>query len=312
MKLVSSYMGYLIACAALFSVLQSPARAQDDVVVLLPKLEVGQHALYDTTMHTRIKQSAAQIPGGAIAQTVDRTARIQFEVVNRTNEIATVTATYERISMNVDDPFPGLVYEFDSSKDQDAADENEGVDSDLATVLRPIVGMTITLKVTLTGEIQDVVVPPDSRPVGPMGGVALPFVEGKYIKSELAPIFSLGAGPARHTRGSRWDHEESNPLDMGVVLNRRTSFLVTTVGKSQVKTTLNGSMGLDVLPTSQLARAEVESSSISGTASWNHTQGWLQSLTLKETLNLVAEQVPGQSIRLESASEQTITRADGQ
>lgn len=271
------------------------------------KLEQGTEFTYTSQTVTFSKQAAAKIPGGAIAQTVEREMRIHFKVLETNFRLSSIEVTYERIWIKLDAPFPGLQLEYDSA----LAENDDAVENDLANTVRPFVGMTFTLIVGSTGTIEDATFPPGSRPEGNMGGVVLPLIDLAAIREELGPIFSLGAGREARAKDDQWTTTVKRSLDLGVDVVQETSYRVSnTESLDAIRIELEGTLSLQMQPGAQMARADVKKSTLTGVAVWNAQAGHLESYEMNSSLNMVAEPIPGTVFRLENKTQQRLERVE--
>lgn len=294
----------LLAIAATTLVAGVATAAEVD---LRPQFNAGDESRYEINgmAHNVTRTNPAEmLNGGETAQMVTQQYRVAFKVIDVQEDHATIEATYEHIKVDLKSPAAGMPPSFDS--DSPAAQD---AGNTLAPVLRPIVGARITLQVSSSGEIMKVS-PPDLKPsVGPLGALAMQFVDPVAVKSNFAMIFNCRNDSGVAEVGGQWQDNEEHTLSPGASLAQKMTLTLTSVDDDLATIDITGSSELKVTG-GQMQGARIEDSSISGQATWNLGFGMLQSADIKNSMRLTIEPQPGMQMTTEAQQAQAYRRLD--
>ncbi len=282
----------------------APVAAFAGEVSLRPKFHKGDEFRYELDGLAHNTTKGEMLPNGESKQVVAQATRIVFKVVEVSEQEATIEAVYERIKMDVKAPLPGMTPVFDSN---DAAEKDAG--NALAPVLRPIVGATITLKVSLGGAILDVKAPKASATPSQFGALASQFLDPAVVKTNFGMIFTLHNESGVADVGAKWSVTEDQPLGSGASLSEKFDMTLTGVEGDLAKVSVEGSSELKI-SAGPMQGAKTEASSIKGIAEWDTGVGMLRSLEVKSSMRISATPQEGMVLVLESERAQSLRRVE--
>jgi hypothetical protein len=199
---------------------------------------------------------------------------------------AMLDLVYESLKFNMDSPMMGRV-EFDSSKPA------TGGDAAMAEMmLRPMVGLTLSVKTDKDGNITEVKTPDG---VGGVGGEMLrQFTGADVVKNMFGPIVSLRRGTGQAAVGEMWTNQDAIESPMGTMKVTTNNTLSSHSG-GRATIDINGGVsltqgtgGASAIP-GLVPKATIKESSIKGQAIWDTAKGMLRSVKSEQKITIEAD-----------------------
>lgn len=199
---------------------------------------------------------------------------------------AMLDLVYESLKFNMDSPMMGRV-EFDSSKPA------TGGDAAMAEMmLRPMVGLTLSVKTDKDGNITEVKTPDG---VGGVGGEMLrQFTGADVVKNMFGPIVSLRRGTGQAAVGEMWTNQDAIESPMGTMKVTTNNTLSSHSG-GRATIDINGGVsltqgagGASAIP-GLVPKATIKESSIKGQAIWDTGKGMLRSVKSEQNITIEAD-----------------------
>lgn len=285
-------LGGLSAHGASSQVLQPATDAKPDIkpdtganVDLRPRFTKGQEIRF------RMKMESTGTQAGDAAGEQSMSTNQEIGLLMRVKEVnaesgALLDLVYESLKFNMDSPMMGRI-DFDSSKPATGGDEAiaEGM-------LRPLVGLTLSVKTDKDGNITDVKSPEGAG--GVAGAMLRQFTGADVVKNMFGPIVSLRRGTGQAAVGETWTNQDAIESPMGTMkvttnntLSSHAQGRATIDIKGGVSLTQGGA-GASAIP-GLMPAATIKESSIKGQAIWDTAKGMLRSVKSEQTITIEAD-----------------------
>ncbi|HYF15907.1 MAG TPA: DUF6263 family protein [Phycisphaerales bacterium] len=261
----------LVACGILGSltgpgglvVAPSAVIAQEGKEIdLRPKFRKGQETRYtlkmDTTSEQRTGEDSAK---QTTTQEIDLTLRVKD--VGQDGG-ATVEMVYDALKLKSDSPLSA--WEFDSKSPPSK-------DGDVGALLRPVVGLTLTMQTDATGAITSVSTPPGGAVSGDTLGQ---FTGADMVKSMFGPITGIARGDGTASVGATWVNESVMTAALGAMRMRNTYTLRAHRGNT-ADLDISGTVSLDG---GSQGLFTIREGSTKGNAAWDTEAGILASMDM--------------------------------
>lgn len=270
-------VGWMLAvgAAGVGQAAQQPgAREPARTVSLRPKWSKGQELRYTLRLDvgSRTESEEAGLSGGnTIQQDIGLLLRVK-EVNAETGAVVDLVYESLKLKMTQDD----TVIEFDSDKPAKADDAND-------PLLRPIVGLTLELRLDRDGNIKSI--SGGEKLAGTQAAaIANNFTGADIIKSLMGPVFSLRPGRAAAAVGDTWTNEDVITAALGDMKLTTTTTLKSLNG-AVANLGIRGTIALTPSGgTGGLPPISIKDSSFTGDAQWNTETGSLVTMTTKQSI----------------------------
>ena len=238
-------------------------------VDLAPKLERGQ------TWRFRYHISSEMdfvIVGQKHAMSLVKEVVVRTKVINADDSGAQVELVHEEVRLRANGEVPGS---FDSTKPS-----KNDADDVYAHILRPLVGLTLTLNVDKDGTIRSVSGLDSIQPADMMEAMLFKslFGEDEFIRM-YQPLFSLKPGDPKAERGESWNVKRRQASGLGIL---ESNLRLTLERASRHDATIRIGGTESILPASG-ASGKVSDSSVKGTCVWDLDDGVLRELKTQST-----------------------------
>jgi len=231
-------------------------------------------------------------------------SRIEFGLVMKVKDVdaagnSTVDMTFQTVKVSVDGP--GMKEEFDSTKPAKPAKPGE-IDV-IGTVLKPLVGTTMTMTVDRAGNISSVTGGEGFAMLGqvtPGAGGSLPQVIG--------PIFTLKKGDGFARIGETWDNIDK--LDSGLMgeFKMTTKHTLSSVSGKDARLDLRGKIEPGSLAPGATT-FQIKDSAYSGKYTWDLARGMIKDMTTTMSMS-VEHSLQGSPVQVTSETTTRLTRMD--
>lgn len=233
-------------------------------------------------------------------------SRIEFGIVMKVKEVdaagnSTVDMTFQTVKVSVDGP--GMKEEFDSTKPAKPAPAGE-IDI-IGTVLKPLVGTTMSMTVDRAGNISNVTGGDGFAMLGQVtpgsgGAGSLPQVIG--------PIFNIKKGDGFARIGETWDNADK--LNSGLMgdFKMTARHTLSSVSGKDAKVDLRGK----IEPGSQAPGSstfQLKDSSYTGRYTWDLARGMIKDMTTKMSMT-VEHRLQDTPVQVTSETTTKLTRID--
>ena len=277
---------------AAFAVLLPGARAQQ--VDLAPRFEKGQETKFQmetsSTSTTSVGKEAAE------ANTMKMEVRFALKVKDANPETgSTVDLVYERVKIAT--TLGTGIVEFDSEK---PASQDTG--SELAPLVRPLVGMTLTLTIDPAGNITRVTGGEALAPLSPAAGLG----QSTGVKQLIGPIFSPKKSPGKVAVGQTWENVDQLDTGMMGAFKMVTKHTLKSAAGGDARVAFSGT----IEPASEapgLGGIEIKNSRYDGDYVWDVELGMLRTMTSKMSLRFEGD-VAGEAVSATTEGETKVTR----
>jgi hypothetical protein len=276
---------------------KAPARTTEGRYDLRPKFEKGQTIRLHLEVNNLAEQPVMDLdvlddpdtkpkPDASgrkpAKREVEKTkSRVEFGIVMNVGEVdaagnATVGMTFQTVKVSIDGP--GMKEEFDSTKP--AAPAKPGEVDLIGTVLRPLVGTTMTLNVDRAGNITSVTGGEGFAMLGqvtPGAGGSLPQVIG--------PIFTIKKGDGFARIGEVWTNIDKLSSGLMGEFRMTTEHRLDSVAGRDAKVGLKGK----IEPGSAAPGAttfQLKDSSYSGKYTWDLQRGMIKDMSTKMSMTV--------------------------
>src|SRR5262245_6829431 len=242
-------------------------------VDLRPKFKQGQQTRFKMTLDTSGKQT-----GGSEAD--DLSSKQEIGLLLKVKDTsadggANLELVYESIKMKMNSGLMNI--DFDSSKPAKA-------DDPMDAVLRPIVGLTLNVKMDKDGNITSV----DSggAGAGPAAQVMQQFTGADVIKNMFGPIMTARKGSGEAAVGESWTNEDVIDGAMAKLKITTTNTLKShTGGKALID--IRGKISAEPSASGgNTPQVKINDSSITGQATWDTEAGMLAKMQSQQKLSI--------------------------
>jgi hypothetical protein len=228
------------------------------------KFKAGQK--YKLEMKQQMTQSMT-VQGNPMKTTNDTTTYMTWNVKDVDQDgVALIESTVERMTMSMNTPM-GKV-EIDSDNEQDAP----GMATQIGSVIRPMVGVKMTQKMTPRGEISDVEIPDEALAglkKSPMGESAMNADQIKEMSTKVSPIFPEGDLKI----GDTWNQSSENSLPIGKIkIDNTYKYEGTTTVDDRLAHRIGITMKMD-FPAAEGVDIKVTDQDTKGTLFFDQQQG---------------------------------------
>jgi hypothetical protein len=159
-------------------------------------------------------------------------------------------------------------------------------------MLRPMVGLTLSVKTDKDGNITEVKTPDG---VGGVGGEMLrQFTGADVVKNMFGPIVSLRRGTGQAAVGEMWTNQDAIESPMGTMKVTTNNTLSSHSG-GRATIDINGGVsltqgtgGASAIP-GLVPKATIKESSIKGQAIWDTGKGMLRSVKSEQNITIEAD-----------------------
>lgn len=260
--------------------ISTPAMAQlkagTEEADLRPKWRKGQETRFDMSLDIVSEQnlnSGGKSDDPTKDDSTKQTVKQKMGLLLRVKEVAssgaaTVDLVYESLKFESDSAF-GKV-EFDSTTPKNDKDDFDGL-------LRPLVGLTLTLQFDDKGVITNVT---SSGGAGIAGGMLQQFTSADLVKGMFGPIMTIKSGSGKAKVGEKWTNESSMAGPMGTT-RIKTNYTLESYASPVARMNIQGSVSIDG---SSTGMANVREGSITGKATWNTERGMLEDMNMTQRL----------------------------
>ncbi|NUQ67696.1 MAG: hypothetical protein HUU18_05395 [Phycisphaerales bacterium] len=280
MKRTRLVTGVLLAGLSFMAAAPSPCsgaetlqRQEGRKINLRPKFTKGQEIRYTMRLDASTKLAGEAAPGDG--QRIEQDIGLLLRVRDVSPETgASVDLVYESLKFKLTQG--DTVMDFDSTK---PARKDEPADA----MLRPIVGLTLELKIDKDGNITSVS-GGEKLAAGPGAMLANNFTGADVIRSLMGRVMTLRRGTGEASVGESWTDEDVIASMMGDMKITTTTTLKSMNGATATLG-LRGVFGLSPTGgTTGLPSISVKDSTYTGEAQWNTETGTLQSMTTRQTI----------------------------
>ncbi len=257
-----------VATPSLSSAQTEPARdsSRASRIDLRPKFKAGQSVRFKMVM----KSDSGEAGGQKIEQeiVVKLTARITDPEKGSTVEMA-----YESLRFQLE--AGGMNLTFDSTRPKD--------DSPTDAMLRPLIGLKMTVAFAPDGNITSVSMDDDAD--GVAGMIAGQFSGADVAKGIFGPITGISKGDGRAAVGESWTNED---VISGAMGSTRVSTINTldSVKNGKANISTKGSVKLEGSGGSGLPTVNINDSIITGKAVWDLEAGMLESMKQDQSFSI--------------------------
>jgi hypothetical protein len=300
-----------------------PARSTEGRYDLRPKFEKGQNIKLKLEVNNLAEQPAIEIdmledpeqkpakpsrpstPPGK--RDVEKTkSRIEFGIVMNVQNVdaagnATVGMTFQTVKVSVDGP--GMKEEFDSTKPPKAPKPGE-VDI-IGTVLKPLVGTTMTLTVDRSGNISSVT---GGEGFAMLGQVTPGSGGSGSLPQVIGPIFNIKKGDGFARIGEAW--ENTDKLSSGLMgdFKMTAKHTLESVAGNIAKVDLKGKIEAGSMAPGGTT-FQVKDSSYRGSYSWDLARGMIKSMGTSMSMT-IEHSLQGTPVTVTSETTTKLTRVD--
>lgn len=270
-----------------------PQSQEGRKINLRPRFTKGQELRYTMRLDASTKLTGEEAPAGN--QRIEQDIGLVLKVRDVNGETgASVDLVYESLRFKLTQG--DTVMDFDSTKPARKDDPTDAM-------LRPIVGLTLELKIDKDGNITSVS-GGEKLAAGPGAMLANNFTGADVIRSLMGRVMTLRRGAGEASVGESWTDEDVIASMMGDMKITTTTTLKSMNGATAVLG-LRGVFGLTPAGgTTGLPSIAVKDSTYTGEAQWNTETGTLVSMTTRQTI--AVEQALGDKT-LRSTNELTTT-----
>lgn len=282
--------GATIAMAAALMVLQgatqtlreSTAYAQGEratssaKIDLRPKFKKGADTRFAMDLDIAGTQKLAGV--GDVKTTITQSIGLKMLVRDvAASGAATVDMVYESLKLSSTSPL--MEMSFDSTKPATDADTVDAL-------LRPIVGLTLTLQTDEKGNITSVTT---SGGEGVPGDLLKQFTGADIVKGLFGPLLNISSGSGMASVGEKWTNEDSMQGALGT-MKIKNVYTLTSYRAPNATMDISGTITLDA---SSSGPASIREGTTRGTAVWDTEAGMLKTLEFTQKLS-VTTKVEGQ------------------
>ena len=253
-------------------------------VNLAPLFVDGERDTYQLTIDADMSISlmgSAQTTGSYME------ASFVVELSDVTDQGATATVTFERIRVQFDGR-PPLDGDYDT-----ASKIQPDPDAVLPKIIRPVIGKPVTVQLDAWGQIRSIKGLEALAPDGIHGGLFLELFDDDAMYSMLSPVFLVRpqgddapASPARGIQavGSTWEVRKPSVPSLGI-RSQDLDLTLEAVRGRDARIEIEGEP--DDRPPREarsIPGVQATSSSVTGNATWDLTEGELKDLSTKSVL----------------------------
>jgi hypothetical protein len=272
--------------------LLAAARAQQ--VDLSPKFVKGQETKF--TMETSSTSSTGVGKNAAETNTMKMEVRFALKVKEADPEAgSTVDLVYERVKVAT--TLGTGIEEFDSDKPASADGSSE-----LAPLMRPLVGMTLTLTLDPAGNITKVTGGEGLMPFSPAANLG----QAAGVKQLIGPVFSPKKSPGKVSVGETWENVDKLDTGMMGAFKMVTKHTLKSAAGGDARVSFTGT----IEPASEspgVGGIEIKNSRYDGEYVWDLEAGMLRTMTSKMSLRFEGD-VGGEAVSATSEGETKVTR----
>lgn len=297
----------IVLCAGLLvtpALLTNPANALAAAhlaadVDLRPRFQVGQDVRF------RLETSAVsdnQMPGGGAQQTKDaQDIVVRLSPKEVTEAGSTVELTYESIKVTIEGS-PRGPQTFDSAQDP-AADTNP-----FAQALRPLVGMTLTLKIDANGNITEVT-GAENAALNRRNPFASRLTTTPGVSALFGRIISANRASGQASVGQSWQTVDA--FDQGPMGRLKLTADSTLMSHDSNKAAIDikGTFALDS-DAAAASMLKLTEGTYTGQAVWDTAAGMLHSMNVSQVTSLEGDTAVGR-VATKRTSTEKVTRMEG-
>lgn len=244
-----------------------PAAASGQVD-LRPKFKRGQEVRFEMLLDISSSQAAGDM--GDLKVSTKQELGLALKVKDVTADgRATIDLVYESLKLTTDSTLAKM--SFDSSQPAEKDDET-------GALLRPVVGLTLSLETDEVGNITSVAAPSGSG-ASPM---LRQFTGADVVKGLFGPIVRINSGSGVASVGDTWTNESVMQGGLGA-MKLRNNYTLRSCSPPRATLDISGSVSLDA---SAAGLATVRDGTIKGSATWNTEQGMLESMEMTQKLKV--------------------------
>ncbi|MCC6660001.1 MAG: hypothetical protein IT437_03855 [Phycisphaerales bacterium] len=283
---------FVLGPLAALLMLVTLARGQQ--VDLSPKFEKGQETRFQ--METSSTSSSTVGKNAAEKNTMKMEVRFALRVKDTNPETgATVDLVYERVKVAATMGTDTVEFDSDKPASRDAGDE-------IGPLMRPLVGMTLTLTIDPLGNITSVSGGGELSALSP--GASLGRAAG--VKQLIGPIFSPKKSPGKVSVGQTWENVDTLDTGMMGAFRMITKHTLRSITDGDARVSFTGT----IEPSSEapgVGGMEIKNSRYDGEYVWDTERGMLDGMTTKMSLRLGGD-IAGTAVSTTSEGETKITR----
>jgi hypothetical protein len=269
-----------------------------------PTFVKGSTAKYELT--NKAKQ-LIQSPQGDMNINVESTLILACEVTAVSAEGATVRATIEGIKSSLQSPM--LADSFDSS-----APIEKDASSQIASLIRPIIGQSFTVQFDAAGSNADVDGVDQFIPQGPTGQLVAQAIGAQGLGTAVVGFYVLKDGLDPVEAGAEWSDKQDAPAPPLGVISIVTNSKLESIESGMAKVVVNGSATFvpDPAASQQGMSMAIDESTIDGVIKWSIDADMLQQLTSNSVivLSMSMAQMPEAKQTMRIVNTSTAKRLD--
>jgi hypothetical protein len=249
------------------------------MVNLRPKFTKGQVIKFKMNMASSGVQTLPNIDKGQplqpLKQSMTQELGLSLKVTETAaNENTKADLVYDTVKLSMTTP-DGSKVEFDSTKPP-AGDADP-----IATMLKSLVGLSLTLTIDKDGNITSV--DSSNSPLAD-SGMLKAFTGGDVVKNLFGPITTTSKSNGEARVGESWTNQDQIDAPWGK-MNLATTHTLVSHRSSIASITINGRLTLEP-PTSTTPVPAIRNSSYTGQHLWNTELGMLSEMTMRQHLEL--------------------------
>lgn len=282
------------------------AAKQADSVSLRAKWAKGDVAKFDVVMESRRKSGVEGRDESVQSQRLLQELHVTRRVLDANEQGATLSIVYDRVQMNI---FADRsILKFDS-----AAPAAEDAGNELAAMVRPVVGLPITVKIDAAGNVLSIEGNEEPAPKTDQdlqrASMARSLIGDEIFSRVLAPLYGLPHAPERGAPGDAWTSEEVNDRPPLGVLTLDAKHTLGSVADGAATVTTTGTVKLTRAVGNMAVKADLTGQEIKGTALWDTIAGSIRSFDSEQKIVISADDPSGSKRSIESVAKITISRA---
>lgn len=261
----NSTLSFIAAAAPVLVCLVAPPAASAETADLAPKFEAGRETKYALEVKT---DTAVDFGGMKQDSSDQQEARVVVRVKSVEDDKVRVELVHEWMRVRMKNAMIEGTFDSDTPAEQDG-------ESQLAAIVRPMVGKPLTLTLDKDGTIRDVSGLETMAPEGMAGELFNQMFRQESIINMYQPLFKVKPAPASAETGEKWSFTERENSALGMMAKTvEHTLLAVTNGDARIN--LQGKVELDIgdVP----AGSKKDSSRVDGTMVWDTAKGQLKEL----------------------------------